>query len=323
MRQDVIFITARFRTGSTLLWNLLRNVGGCTAYYEPFNERRWFDPGARGSHTDPTHRKVEDYWREYAGLEELGRHYRESWIDRNLFMDADSWDPAMKRYVEVLIDRAPGRPVLQFNRIDFRLAWFRHHWPRATILHLYRHPREQWCSSLLDPADCPRESSMADFGRHDHFYLRAWARDLKYHFPFLDEKLVEHPYQLFYYVWKLSYLFGRHYADHSLSYEKLADQPQATLEELLRAVRIPDADVGSLRGLIDSPKAEKWKRYADEAWFQRHEAACEGVIAGFYGQGQEETGPVRSPGPTACRPLPLRAPRPDAAAFVTPAAHGA
>jgi hypothetical protein len=119
------------------------------------------------------------------------------------------------------------------------------------------------------------------------------------------------------------YLFGRHYADHSLSYEKLADQPQATLEELLRAVRIPDADVGSLHSLIDSPKAEKWKRYADEAWFQRHEAACEGVIAGFFGRGQEETGPVRSSGPTACRPHPLRAPRPEAAAFVTPAAHGA
>src|SRR5262245_36641455 len=39
-----IVISARFRTGSTLLWNVFRHLPNCTAYYEPFNERRWFDP---------------------------------------------------------------------------------------------------------------------------------------------------------------------------------------------------------------------------------------------------------------------------------------
>jgi hypothetical protein len=42
--------------------------------------------------------------------------------------------------------------VLQFNEIDLRLPWFRAHFPTARILHLYRHPREQWCSSLFDPS---------------------------------------------------------------------------------------------------------------------------------------------------------------------------
>ena len=96
-RDDVIIISARFRSGSTLLWSLFRAIEGCTAYYEPFNERRWFDPAARGDHTDPTHRGVEDYWREYRGLQELGRYYNETWISQNLLMGADSWDPAMKR----------------------------------------------------------------------------------------------------------------------------------------------------------------------------------------------------------------------------------
>ena len=176
LRDDVVFITARFRSGSTLLWNLFRNLPGHTAYYEPFNERRWFDPAFRGSHTDPTHRKVEDYWREYDGLAELGSCYQERWIDRDLFMDAENWDPAMKRFVEVLIDRAPGRPVLQFNRIDFRLAWFRRHFPRAKIVHLYRHPRDQWLSSLVRPADCPRDATLKDFAARDHYYLCNWAR---------------------------------------------------------------------------------------------------------------------------------------------------
>ena len=38
-----IIITGRFRSGSTLLWNIFRDLPECTAYYEPFNERRWFD----------------------------------------------------------------------------------------------------------------------------------------------------------------------------------------------------------------------------------------------------------------------------------------
>jgi hypothetical protein len=30
-----IFITARFRSGSTLLWNMFRRLRGYRAYYEP------------------------------------------------------------------------------------------------------------------------------------------------------------------------------------------------------------------------------------------------------------------------------------------------
>ena len=185
-----MIITARFRSGSTLLWNLFRALKSCTAYYEPFNERRWFDPVAHGSHTDPTHRGVDDYWKEYEGLEELGQYYQESWISNNLLMYEDSWDLAMKRYVERMIELAPKRPVLQFNRIDFRLPWFRRMFPRAKIVHLYRHPRDQWLSCLLDPRQFPHTGTMAQFATHDGYYLRMWARDLKYHFPFLDETTV-------------------------------------------------------------------------------------------------------------------------------------
>jgi hypothetical protein len=281
-REDVIFITARFRSGSTLLWNLFRNIDGCTAYYEPFNERRWFDPTSRGTRMDPTHRKVEEYWREYAGLEVLGRYYHERWIDRDLFMDEDSWDPDMKRYVEVLIDRAPGRPILQFNRVDFRLPWFRHHFPRARIVHLYRHPRDQWCSTIGGAMKCPRAISIVAFAEHDHYYLRNWARDLMLHFPFLDESRLTHPYQLFYLIWKLSYLFGRSYAHCSLAFEDLTEDTGDCLAGLLRMVGADRAHLGRLRELIDKPESGKWKRYAEVEWFREQEATCERLLADYF-----------------------------------------
>lgn len=284
-RNDIILITARFRSGSTLLWNLFRHLKGVTAYYEPFNERRWFDPRARGDQVDTTHRHVEDYWREYEGLERLQTYYREDWIRRHLYMDADFWDPGMKRYVEILIEAAAGRPVLQFNRIDLRLAWFRRHFPHAKIVHLYRHPRDQWCSFLMNPACFPAHASMQQFPPHDKFYLRCWAQDLRHHFPFLEETYLGHPYQMFYYLWKLSYLFGAHYADYSLAFESLLQHPRARLLELLHAVRVSDEDLEDLQRLIVPTPLGKWREYADDAWFCHHEAVCETVLADFLASG--------------------------------------
>lgn len=281
-RSDVIIITGRFRSGSTLLWNLFRNIEGVTSYYEPFNERRWFDSGTRGDRIDPTHIHADEYWREYAGLEVLGEYYCEEWIERHLYMDASFWAPKMKRYVELMIEKAPGRPVLQFNRIDLRLPWFRQNFPHALVLHLYRHPRDQWCSALMDSACFSKNNTMDEFAPHDKFYLRMWARDLKYHFPFLDETLNSHPYQLFYYIWKISYLFGRAFAHHSIAFEDILNDSGEQLKRLLKICRVERYNIDKLKSLIEKPMLGKWKSYADETWFRDHESVCETTMAGFF-----------------------------------------
>jgi len=283
-RTDVIFITGRFRSGSTLLWNVFRSLEGFTSYYEPFNERRWFDPRTRGEQTDRTHKNVSDYWQEYYGLGELGEIYREDWIRKNLLMDGHFWDDGMKRYVETMIAKAPGRPVLQFNRVDFRLPWLRRNFPGAKIVHIYRHPRDQWCSFLMeDVSRFPRDGSVADFAAFDHFYLRMWASDLKYHFPFLDERAVGHPYRMFYYLWKLSYSFGMRFGDYSIEFERLVEDPRTQLVELFQRLSIEQYDLERLLTLVVKPSPGRWREFADDEWFKGHEAACEAVLSEFLG----------------------------------------
>lgn len=279
-----IFITARFRTGSTLLWNVFRHVKGCTSYYEPLNERRWFDPATRGDRIDPTHVGAEDYWAEYEGLSYLGQYYDERWIDRDLHMDRRAHAPALRAYIEGLIDAAPARAVLQFNRVDFRLAWLRQQFPTARLVHLYRHPRDQWCSSLVEPAQVPTSISVRDFARVDRFYLLSWATDLSYVFPFLKPDEAEHPYDLFYMIWKLSYAVGRAHADVSVGFEDLTARPSTEIPRVMSACGVHDYNLTALTPLIAPQPKGKWKQWASQQWFAEREAKADRRLAAYFGE---------------------------------------
>jgi hypothetical protein len=280
--RNAIIITGRFRSGTTFLWNIFRHIEGMTAYYEPFNERRWFDPLSRGERVDQTHKHVENYWYEYDGLAMLCDYYREEWTHKNLLMDATFWAPEMKRYVELLIDKAAGRPVLQFNRIDLRLQWFRYNFPDAKIIHLYRHPRDQWCSFLLNPQCFPPDGSMEQFTPHDKFYLRSWARDLQYHFPFLAEDKISHPYQMFYLLWKISYLWGVNFSHCSIAFEDLISEPESILKDLFCLLGVEDFNMKKIQSIISKPEIAKWQKYADDVWFKSQESICETILEDFF-----------------------------------------
>ena len=280
MARNAVFVTARFRTGSTLLWDIFRHVPGVTAYYEPLNERRWFDSHRRGTQIDSSHRHVSDYWSEYEGLDELGALYREDWVRRDLYMSATSWDPQLRQYIATLIARARGRALLQFNRVDFRLPWLRATFPTTPIIHLYRHPREQWCSSLINPSHYSLDASSEAFAARDHFYLNDWVRDLKYTFPFLEDHRIAHPYDQFYMIWKLSYMYGRAYADRSISFESLIANPARELSSLLGVLNLRDYDLDQLIELVVPPQQRRWE-YAPAEWFAEREAQCEQTLAEF------------------------------------------
>jgi hypothetical protein len=195
-------------------------------------------------------------------------------------MDERSWDPNLFAYIQALIDAAPQQAVLQFNRVDFRLPWLRRYFPGARFIHLYRHPRDQWCSALVDVKSFSRDGSVAEFEPVDHFYLLAWARDLSYQFPFLDPRTAEHPYDLFYLIWKLSYLFGRGYCDASFCFETLCSTPDPELRRLMQAAAIDRYDMDELKKLV-VPQKSKWQGYADQDWFEARESRSELILSRF------------------------------------------
>ena len=275
-RDDIIFITSRFRSGSTLLWNIFRQTQQCTAYYEPFNERKWFNPNVRGGNVDSTHRGVDDYWTEFDGMEDLENLYDEDWIRQNLLMDESASNQNMKEFIKQLIKRAPKRPVLQFNRVDFRLPWLKQNFPNAKILHLYRNPRNQWLSFLTNQKAMCKDNVESTY--IDAFYLDLWCDDLYKHFDFLDRTITTHPYQRFYYIWKLSYLYGQHYSDMSMSFEDLTTDTFNTISKMMEVVKLENVPVDKLCSVISAPDPERWKQYADEQWFKKHEDTCEKTL---------------------------------------------
>ncbi len=276
-----IFITGRFRSGSTLMWNLFRHLPATTAYYEPLNERRWFDRSLRGAKVDATHRGVSDYWSEYEGLEELGEYFMEEWKFEHLYMPGHAWNPRMQRYIEILIDHARGRAVLQFNEIDFRLPWIRAKFPQVKLLHIYRHPRDQWCSTLRSAAQTAARCSVREFEPFDGFYLLRWGRDLAHYFPLLRLDAGAPAYELFYQLWRLSYLFGRCHADLSVRFEDLVASPREVIPETLATLDIHDYDLDRLTGIVSPTPAGKWKECADEAWFAGIEARVDADITAY------------------------------------------
>ncbi len=277
-----IFITARFRSGSTFLWQLFRKIDAITCYYEPLNERRWFMENDAYK-VDDTHLGVGDYRREYQGMADLEKVFDMNWPFRYLYMDATHHDPKLVAYIDALIERAQGRAVLQFNRVDFRLQWLKAQYPAAKILHLYRDPREQWMSIMGKGGGIGLSFRYHDkqlWGKDD-FYTLQWANDLRHVFPIL-EPAERHPYEVHYLLWRLSYSFGKSFSDASIGYEDLVANFEDVLSGVLPQLGIHNADLAELAKLNQGRVKSRWKEYAPEDWFAEIESRCDRQIEAFF-----------------------------------------
>ncbi|MBI5944980.1 MAG: glycosyltransferase [Chloroflexi bacterium] len=273
-----IFITARFRSGSTLLWNIFRNAAGAHAYYEPLHEQL---PELIKLEIPPQTRHffVESYFDQYPNVEQLRRFHKSEFGVHRLFLEANDQHQGMKDYFNYLISYPPQNKtvVLQENRIDFRLPWIRSNFPAAILVHLHRSPRDQWISTIQGfPGNIDQDIDS------DPYRITTWSRDLIRQFPFLASPLIRHPYQRYYYLWKLSYLMGKHCADFSLAYEDLLFDPQKYIKQLLELGGLDTREnlVKCCKLIVKHPM-NVWKEYQTESWFADLEQECENQLNGL------------------------------------------
>lgn len=273
-----IFVTARFRTGSTLLWQCFNRLNGFEAFYEPFNERQWFDATKRGDQVDSSHRGVGDYAANYHALSDLGQYYRTDWTTRELFMGASHKNDAMVGYIERLIDAPEKRAVLQFNRIDFRLGFLRSNFPEASFIYLNRNPRNTWRSTLRSVTNDP-SWNLLTFQHHCRFYLLPWYRDLALSFPWIIGSPTEtHPYQIHYLIHRLSELFARHQCDIFIDYEDMEQNLVGVMESILGHLGHSAADMDVI-GALSRPRQNQYEHSDDVGLYQELEQRVEDQLS--------------------------------------------
>lgn len=274
-----IFITSRFRSGSTLLWQWFRSTPSVTAYYEPFNSRKWFESRASTS-SDETHVGVTDYGDEYQHLHLLNERpeWDDSWPTQQLYMSARCPGLRMKSYIDFLIKHSIGRPTLQFNRVDYRLPWLRAVYPEALIVHLRRCPRSQWISTFqkTKPPELHAKYSARKFG--DEFYMINWVEDLKCIYPIFRECGNWHPYQVSYLLWSLSNHFADAFADISIHYEQMISKPTITQNTIASISGISDFAIEFNNHSIHGNSTSRWKSYAGDDWFYDKESEVDEVF---------------------------------------------
>jgi hypothetical protein len=250
-----IFITARFRSGSTMLWNIFRKIGGFTCFYEPLLHEKPSERGkTKGYRIDSSHIGVENYHEEFKGIKTLDGYHKYTWAYENLYMSEFDFDYELEKYIEILIENSVGTPVLQFNRIDFRLGWIKKVFPKAKILHIFRNPRDQWISMIYNDIFIPKDYCFRDdfYPNINAFYLIDWWKDLKIVMPFLELRYLKHPYQIHYLLWRVSYMFGKKYSDLSLCFENLILQKEKYIKIIFDFAKIDQEQYEKVKDTVSN-----------------------------------------------------------------------
>lgn len=270
-----IFITARFRTGSTMLWNLFRQLPEVCAYYEPLHD--YLTSFLKiPVEVQKSHLFVKSYFDEYLNTPKAVSLHRTDFANYKLYLEGQDSYPELYAYIDALVESVPAwqTPVLQFNRIDFRLAWIKKNFPDVGLLHLVRNPRDEWYSTL-EPFNNDIDKDI-DFDGYD---LTTWARDLYKQFPFLATPQIESIYQRFYYLWKLSYLAGQRLSDLTVSYEDILSNPQKKVTELLYFADLySDRNLDICLKIVESNPKRAWKKDREDSWFDEMEQKCEIIL---------------------------------------------
>lgn len=247
--KQVIFISGRFRSGTSMLWNIFNQLPEYCAWYEPLHPNllshiKYVKP-------KEDHVGIDDYWQNYLNLSDLSEHHNADFGQNQIFLEKYSLYDELKNYIQYLIDKSGDKiPVLQFNRMDLRLGWLKNNFPHATIIHLKRDVFPLWmsCRKHLKTQVCK------DYESHpDAYDLMQWSADLSQHFPMLQAEKNRHGYYRHYFIWKLAQQIAKNNADIHLSLEQDFHMSSVGIEKLAKFFAWQKETCDSIQTMIIKP----------------------------------------------------------------------
>ncbi len=274
---QALFITGLFRSGTTILWHLLRQFENVQGYFEPLHDNL-IDSLSAAAAPDPVHVGVDDYYAEYRPfLEDVQRYHRPAFgVNRLCLGGADS-HPRLRDYLEFLIARAEGRlPVFKMMRDDFRLPWLKRQFPEASVIYIRRNPRDVWASVVRHTPEEQRAAGWLNTG----FDLLIWSANLCPHFPPICSSKISHSYERVYLFWRISTAVADRYADLTIDFDQgLQADPTATVERLTACIGEEAGDIASLAKLVTPRPGGEWRDYEKEARLKDMEDDCDAALA--------------------------------------------
>ena len=249
IEKQPIFITGRFRAGTSFLWQLFDQLEGYCAWYEPLHPQLL----AAIKHVEPKqdHVGIQDYWTAYRQHPEFEKSYSMTFATKHLYLETQDEFSALEDYINHLIELSGDQvPVLQFNRVDFRLSWLRAKFPTAKIIHIERNPLQLYHSQRkhIDPLH------KHEAGYWDAYELLPWCYALNNEFPFLLANSRGHAFFQFYALHQLSRVVGEVHADVTINLDNHVFQSDDFIDKLSQVIPLSDQQRHAIKTMANVPE---------------------------------------------------------------------
>ncbi|MCC3454676.1 sulfotransferase [Microcoleus sp. PH2017_08_TRC_O_A] len=283
--KDCVFITGRYRTGTTFLYSLFSSLENTAVFYEPLhpNLLEYLDKEQNVSEQLKAlngHTFKGNYFEEYKVLNRkilFSTHQRE-FSSRKLIMSTVDSYYDLKNYVSFLTRSLPDIPlkVLQFNRVDFRLGWFKKNFSNALIVNLRRNPRDIYASYRTVNARNTSENNEQEIG--SLFYLDDYISILgRLSIPQICVQQMN-TYEKIYFLNQLSNLWSDYFADIILDYEELVEDPVGIVSRIASQVKGFEPNWKSEILAAKKDRINVWQEYHENSWFLKCESKCDNLI---------------------------------------------
>ncbi|MCX7552955.1 sulfotransferase [Marinicella sp. S1101] len=248
--KNPIFITGRFRSGTSFLWQLFDQLDGFCAWYEPLHPQLT----AAVKHVRPktSHVGIEDYWSTYRQHPNYEKYHSSRFATEQLYLESGQRYRELKNYINHLIElSSPQVPVLQFNRMDFRLAWLKAEFPDATIIHIDRNSLHAYLSQRKHIAADHRHD--ADYW--DAYELVQWCYALQGELPFLLKAPFDgHAFCRFYALDQLSRLMAKAHADININLDSDVFYSDDFVAKIAGVVALRSSQKDAMKKMVHIPQ---------------------------------------------------------------------